>query len=209
MPLPPVAATSTTATPSVLDIIDKVVKILAVLIGGAWAYLNYRRGRTFKKRLELTICGNTISRNGVLLLSGSAQLKNVGLSKVPIQQKGTAILISDLRAGSSLAEPTEAAEELALVREVFKDHGWIEPGETIEDSFLLQLPANEERIGLKLGLRIVAAHIEWNANAIVELGNANPSTAKPTVGAENCGTQSTAASKEGSDTAIAVPEPTA
>ena len=122
MPFPPIAATTTPAPPSVLDIIDKVVKILAVLIGGAWAYLNYRRGRTFKKRLELTICGKTISRNGVLLLSGSAQLKNVGLSKVPIQQKGTAILISNLHAGSSLVEPIEAAEALALVREVFKDH---------------------------------------------------------------------------------------
>lgn len=116
-----------------------------------WAYLNYVRGRTFKKRLELKICGKTLLCDAALLLSGSAELKNVGLSKVAIEQRGTAILIYDLKAASLLEqEPINAVEEGTLALSVFENHGWIEPGETIQQSFLLQLPEAQERIGIKL-----------------------------------------------------------
>jgi hypothetical protein len=125
-----------------------------------------------------------------LLLSGSAQLKNVGLSKVAIEQKGTGILVYDLKAASpSVREPMTPIEELTMVRSVFRDHGWIEPGETVDESFLLQLPENRDRIAIKLELRIVAGHIEWNANSIVELGN--PKLAVVQTPDEDCGSQST------------------
>jgi hypothetical protein len=153
---------------SILDIVDKVTKVLALVIGGAWAYLNYRRGRTFKKRLELKVTGKTAQEGKILFLSGTAQIKNVGLSKFPIEQRGTAILIFDLTPAASVTQPADFIEKRAGVRSVFKEHGWIEPGETIEESFLLQLPENEERVAMKLDLRVVAAHIEWNANCIVE-----------------------------------------
>jgi hypothetical protein len=195
-----------------LDIIDKAVKIAAVIIGALWGYLNYVRGRTFKKRLELTICGKTLRRGGALLLSGSAQLKNVGLSKVAIQQRGTAILIYDLKASSSVErEPISALEERTLVQSVFENHGWIEPGETIEESFLLQLPEKRERIGIKLELRIVAAHIEWNANSMVELENPSSASERPNGAVENCGTQSTGDGQDRSpvDETVAVPKPAA
>jgi hypothetical protein len=173
-----------------LDVIDKAVKITAVLIGASWTYLNYVRGRTFKKRLELKICGKTTGTSGTLLLSGSAQLKNVGLSKVAIEQQGTGILVYDLKATSRIvSEPTPPTEERTVVQTVFKDHGWIEPGETIEESFLLQLPKEKERIGIKLELRIVAAHIEWNANSIVEM--ADPSSEDVIqISKPECGSQS-------------------
>src|ERR1700683_1384896 len=96
---------------SLLDVIDKVTKIAALLIGGGWVYLNYRRGRTFEKRLELKISGKEIEGKGEPLLSGSAQIKNVGLSKFPIQQKGTAILVFDLKPSPPAKQPVEAAEE--------------------------------------------------------------------------------------------------
>lgn len=154
---------------SSLDIIDKATKIVALLIGGAWAYLNYVRGRTFKKRLELKISAKQLRSKAGPLLSGAVQMKNVGLSKFPIQQKGTAIIFSDLRPSPGATRPTEMTEEVVGVREVFKDHAWIEPGETIGEDFLLQLPESEDRIAMKLELRVVAAHIEWNANCIVEI----------------------------------------
>jgi hypothetical protein len=46
-PVPPGPTLSQHLT---LDVIDKLVKIAAVMIGALWAYLNYVRGRTFKKR---------------------------------------------------------------------------------------------------------------------------------------------------------------
>jgi hypothetical protein len=167
MVVPPVPAQSSPLS-SLLDVVDKATKILALLIGSGWAYLNYVRGRTFKKRLELKISGKRIQSRGVSLLSGAAQIKNVGLSKFPIEQKGTAILFFDLKPSASVTQPLEAAEERVGVREIFKDHAWIEPGETIEENFLLQLPEDDARLAMKMDLRVVAAHIEWNANCIVE-----------------------------------------
>ncbi|MFZ1005665.1 MAG: hypothetical protein WAN65_02435 [Candidatus Sulfotelmatobacter sp.] len=154
---------------SLLDIVDKVTKVAAVLIGSAWTYLNYVRGRTFKKRLELTISARELKGRAALLLSGCAQMKNVGLSKFPIEQKGTAILFYELKPSGVTDQPAEPAEESVGIREVFKDHAWIEPGETIAEDFLLEVPENKERLAMKLDLRVVAAHIEWNANCIVEL----------------------------------------
>ena len=86
-----------------LDVIDKVVKIIAVILGGIWTYLNYVRGRTFKRRLEPKILGK-ISRGvrvDTWMVSGIAQAKNVGLSKVDIEASGTAIVIDDMILGTS------------------------------------------------------------------------------------------------------------
>lgn len=153
---------------SALDIIDKSTKVAAVIIGAAWGYVNYIRGRTFKKRLELNISARKLKGKTGLLLSGNAQMKNVGLSKFPVEQKGTAIVIYDLKeshVGDGLTEP---AKEIIGVLEVFKDHAWIEPGETVAEEFIVEIAENSERIALKLDLRVVAAHIEWNTNCIVE-----------------------------------------
>jgi hypothetical protein len=35
--------------------IKDVAEIIAVFVGGAWAYFNYFRGRTYKPRIELSL----------------------------------------------------------------------------------------------------------------------------------------------------------
>jgi len=159
---------------SILDVVDKATKVIALLVGGAWAYLNYIRGRTFKKRLELKIAAKELKSKECLLLAGSVQMKNVGLSKFPVEQTGTAILLFDLIPALQSACLSEPLEESIGVREVFKNHAWIEPGETIAEDFLLQIPERVERLAIKLELRVVAAHIEWNANCIVGLPDESP-----------------------------------
>jgi hypothetical protein len=154
-----------------LDIVDKATKIAALFIAGAWGYLNYVRGRTFEKRLELKISAKEVKSKTGLLLSGNAQMKNVGLSKFPVEQKGTAILVYDLKASGVTDRLTEPIEDSIGVREVFKDHAWIEPGETVAEDFILEVPQNKERLAIKLDLRVVAAHIEWNANGILEVSS--------------------------------------
>jgi hypothetical protein len=156
-----------------LDVVDKGVKIAAVLIGGIWTYLNYARGRTFRRRLEPCISGK-ISPGvsaGAWMVSGIAQVKNVGLSKVDIEKEPTAIMIDDLVLGATAKGTPKLLEQRIPggVFDVFDLHRWIEPGETIEQSFAVPLPANPNRAGVKLRLRIVSRHkffksIEWNAD---------------------------------------------
>lgn len=160
----------------VLDVIDKGSKIVGILIAGAWGYLNYRRGRTFEHRLEPTISGKLINSRGIWILTGVAQLKNVGLSKASIQQRGTAVELHDLVlavSGNCSARVTRV--DLAVL-EVFEEHAWIEPGETIDHSFIRALPVRTDRVGVRLGLRIISDDIEWNADSIAELPGAAPPT---------------------------------
>jgi hypothetical protein len=154
---------------AVLDVIDKVTKILALIVGAGWVYLNYLRGRTFKHRLEPNISGKISRSKGILLLSGLAQVKNVGLSKVLIQQTGTAIEVLNCILAESQTGPPFLSDQDITVRSVFEAHGWIEPGEQIEESFLIPVPEGSGTVAFRLGLRIVSEGIEWNADSIVEI----------------------------------------
>jgi hypothetical protein len=94
----------------------------------------------------------------------SVQLKNVGLSKVAISQEGSAIRVF-------ATDPTKtdgAAEwQRAITVGVFEKHGWIEPGETITDQALVSVSGVGHK-AIKLELRLVGDHIEWNALCIIE-----------------------------------------
>jgi hypothetical protein len=160
------SAASQTRLSEVLDIIDKATKIIALFIGGAWAYLNYLRGRTFKRRLEPSIAGKTIRAKDTVLLSGVAQVKNVGLSKVGIEQRGSAIEV--LGMVKLPTSKTALGTRHIAVLSVFKVHGWIEPGELIEESFVVPVPEDAEIVAFRLRLRIVSKGIEWNCDSIVE-----------------------------------------
>jgi hypothetical protein len=154
---------------AVLDIVDKAVKVAAVLIAAAWGYLNYRRGRTFKRRLEPRISGKIFCRDGTWLLCGEAELKNVGLSVVTIEQKGTAILVDDCVMVTDPSSSSRVVQERVAVLEVFKAHGWIEPGESIKQSFLNALPSRADRVAARLRIRIVSHKTEWNDDSIAEI----------------------------------------
>jgi hypothetical protein len=166
---PAAQAAAPSSLSTFLDIVDKVVKVAAVFIAAAWGYLNYRRGRTFKRRLEPKISGKIFSSNGSWVLSGVAQLKNVGLSVVTIEQQGTAIVVDDLLVITDPGKPARIASEGVAVLEVFKAHGWIEPGEPIEQSFLITLPERANRVAARMRLRIVSHGTEWNDDTVAEV----------------------------------------
>jgi hypothetical protein len=154
---------------AILDIVDKAVKVAAVLIAAAWGYLNYRRGRTFKRRLEPRISGKIFCRDGTWLLCGEAELKNVGLSVVTIEQKGTAIIVDDCLVVTDAGGSPRVTQERVAVLEVFKAHGWIEPGESIKQSFLNALPSRANRVAARLRVRVVSHKTEWNDDSVAEI----------------------------------------
>src|SRR5271168_3492517 len=71
-----------------LDVIDEVIKAIAVLVGAAWTWMNYRRSRTYAKKLELQLSGSSFRREG-LYVEINAGLKNLGASRHRPQQEGT------------------------------------------------------------------------------------------------------------------------
>jgi hypothetical protein len=151
----------------VLDALEKAFTILAISFGGVWAYFNFFKGRTYRPRLEVKASGRLVTRGGTDYLVSTAHLKNVGLSKVEIKQEGTGLLVSNYDVETTVPEIISVQDDLLTVFPVFEKHGWVEPGELIEDQRLIALPAGKH-VALRLGLRITASGIEWNSWTIIE-----------------------------------------
>ena len=154
------AAPAVQEQPSPLDMVEKVLKIVAYVVGASWVYFNYLRGRTYHQRLEPRLSGALVRDGKRDMVRAVVTVKNVGLSKVDIQQAGTGLRF--------LAwDETQRAgwRHLATV-EVFLRHQWIEPGETIEDHAVIAEDLTSI-IAVKLDLSVTSGRFMWQAVAVL------------------------------------------
>ncbi len=141
---------------------DLFWKIALAAAGGAWTILNYLRGRTFRRRLELKVTGEILIESDIRFLSIVATIKNVGLSKARIFQEGTWVKIFRLQKKTQ-------SDALALPHEtrlgtgpIFAAHGWVEPGEEVNDVLFVQLPAKTpEDIAVRVEFRVKSQERRW------------------------------------------------
>ena len=136
----------------VFDIIEKVIQLLAVVIGAIWVWANYLLNRTHRARLEARITAEVLQLEGgfVKIVLG---LKNVGLSKVDILQEGTAARIYSFEARSS----SKPYWKHRLSVPIWNSVTWVEPGESCEEQQLLPIPI-ALRSPIKFELFIVCQH---------------------------------------------------
>jgi hypothetical protein len=150
-----------------LDQTDEVVKIIALVVGGGWAYMKFAKGRIFHTRLEASVSGSCFRYDQRDYVIASIRIKNVGASKADLQMRGTALIISGCaRVQDTFGERPVDWIELN-VKAIFEDHDALEPSELIEDSLLIDVPAH--LIAVKLELRVVANGIESTAKTIIEV----------------------------------------
>lgn len=151
-----------------LPVADATIKFIALLVGAAWTWMNYWRGRTHKHRPVLETSGKLFKKNGRLYLSVVGRLKNVGQSKYEIEREGTACEVW------ALTEDAPAPGELIWTSDVFIEHRWMEPGGQTEDALLIEVPAHlseDTIVALRIGLRLVSAGVESNVSSIVEVAD--------------------------------------
>lgn len=156
---------------TVLEDAKTISEIFAIFVGGFWAYYRFFRGRTFRPRLEFLVSASVQRTGSSSELLAYLQMKNVGLSKVEISQRG-----SGLRVFRSLPaspdDPTHVRWERLVTLPVFENHAWIEPSETIKEQMLLRVVLAEST-AVKCELRIVSQKrgrkIEWNECFILPL----------------------------------------
>jgi hypothetical protein len=141
-----------------LDVADKGIKALAVMVGAAWTHINFLRSRTFKRKVESSVSGKMFVKEGRYYVLVSCRLHNVGQSKYPIKQKGTYLEAMTLDPGG---------RRRLKGAEIFEDHGWIEPGEQIEEPLVLAIPDPKTYVALRLNMRVVSKTVEWNASCIL------------------------------------------
>jgi hypothetical protein len=151
-----------------LGYIKTIAEIFGIIVGGLWAYYKFFKGRTFRPRLELSVSGKTFRSEKLTHLMATGQIKNVGLSKLGLSQKGTALRILSKEPIQSKAAPAIVEWKHLVTLTIFENHQWIEPGETIADELLLVLGNAGYHKVVKVELRIVAGGIEWNSLAIID-----------------------------------------
>jgi hypothetical protein len=144
-----------------------IAEVIAIVVGGIWTYFNYFRGRTYRPRLECSLKINLVKDHSKSFLDVTANLKNVGLSRVKIKQEGTGVLIYALQPQLNPSVPVLSHWNSDYrVFEVFKDHGWVEPGEPISQPLLVQLP-HEPALAYRVVLKLNSGQIWWTAEEIV------------------------------------------
>lgn len=162
-----------------IDSSQKIITALGIIIGGLWAYIKFFRGRTFRPRLELTNVGKVIRTGPIECLLVKVQLKNVGLSivKLSLDLTYVEIYLFDTETAEPEQELCRVPWDRPLPYEVFQDHGWIEPGETITDELLFQLPQSGQitcRVDLIVSSRgrswlfFKSEGLRWNSKSVVE-----------------------------------------
>lgn len=150
------------------DTFEHVTTGIAFIVAGIWAYHRYVKTREDKPRLEPSISAEPVPFGGAQYMLVTLQIRNTGVCDVDISQKGTGLEVSVMTRGSANGNAAPAAWAAPPVYEVFENHQWIEPGETITDQVLVDTPPDEQLI-LKLDFRLYSQknHVRWQAVAIV------------------------------------------
>jgi len=143
---------------------EHIATVAALIVGGLFAYYKFFKGRVFVPRLETGLLVKSICKGGTSYLIASLELKNVGLSRVDIHQKGTALGISSYEGPQP---PVKTAQNVPWKKlksfSVFERHKWIEAGETIKDELMVAIP-NCEKLAFRLEFRLIGSRTELTSN---------------------------------------------
>lgn len=151
-------------------VVQSAFGILALSLGGLFAYWKFFMGRTFHPRLEPGISATARNEANQTFLSVVCRLKNVGLASVDLDRANSAIrvLLQTLDLPPEDVEEVDWPEDSNLTVDVFQHHEWIEGGETIEDAHLFVLPYVQNQT-CRVELRVVHSRRklkdrlkEWN-----------------------------------------------
>jgi hypothetical protein len=155
---------------TILDAANKAVQTTAIIVGGVWAYYRFVKGRIHRPRLEIVLEGEAFRRDGRDYAIVSISLKNVGVTDVKIQQKGSALRVFGC-VNRSEDEPSLDSDidwNRIITLSIFEKHGWIQSSELIHDKLLVSLPSMQ--IALRLDVRIVSKGLVWRGRGMVHLG---------------------------------------
>jgi len=149
-----------------LDAISKIVTILAILIGGFWAYFKYIRGRLFHPRLELHIDGKVITRSEIPHLLLNYEIKNIGSSKVNLDNDASGIRILKYTPSNDSLEIESADWKHIGSFPILEKHSWVESNEIIKESSLYSITDPVNTV-YRADLRIVGRKKSWETLGII------------------------------------------
>lgn len=157
-----------TKTKDFTDAFRNVTQGLAFIAGGFWAYFKFVKGRTFQESLSPVVTGRFASIDGGVFLVVTTQIKNVGLSQITFNQKGSVLIVFEYAPGGGSQIITVADRRLTSFAALDENDRYIEPGETIEMQRLISIPGSL-KVAYRLELEIVSTNgYIWHATTIVD-----------------------------------------
>lgn len=130
-----------------------IVTAAAVIVGGYWAWFKFIRGRTFVARLSIELDGQWRHTDGMTVLHVRVTVKNIGASKVALNQFGSGLKVSFPYAAGYHQVAWDRVRwddgetpDNSLNVKVLKQHTWIEPGEAVSDELLLHIEGMRRRL---------------------------------------------------------------
>jgi hypothetical protein len=164
-------------TINILTIAEKSFTVLAIIVGGLWAYYNYFKGRIYRTRIEPRILGEVCVTDGITYLTVNIQLKNAGVSKVDLQARGSGFRVYAYKMREEVSKTKFVEWNRLATFPIFSDHGWIESGETIVEEHLVEIPG-DDHLALMLELRAVAHKVAFKSRSVVTISEKHLSLAK-------------------------------
>ncbi len=161
-----------------------------LLAGGIWAFYRFRRGRTFRQRLEVTVAGRVDSATGLrtserlLYLAVTVKIRNIGDGAVTIDAGADLLTIEALQVPEG-GPPWDAGWNSLLDLGLDRFHGGLtlEPDEPVEEQRLLGLPDSGYgalRIAAQVGSR--KAGKRWDHATVVIIDRRVDNGGKEAVG---------------------------
>ena len=145
-----------------LDLADKLIKLVAVILGGIWTYWNYRKSRTYQQKLELEIDGTVFTR-GDLYGEVKLTVRNIGNTQHSVEHDGTFCELSVIK--------EDLTEQSVQLLDAFTEEDSLEPGELMKDVLYWSVPAPVDGIvWVKLTLLVVSNGVQWSSADLIRIG---------------------------------------
>jgi hypothetical protein len=158
------------ATKDIVDVVSKIITALATILGGAWAYYRFVKGRVFQPRLTLTAKARQLQIRTTEYVLLTIELSNVGLSRIDLDS--TTLRVCSL-VGNAVAKTVSVPRRVRLrTCRVLLAHSWIESGEVLNEQNLLILPPNHNS-PILIDFRVVVQGVSLTATAIAESAHAD------------------------------------
>lgn len=150
-----------------IELVEKLTTILVLGLGAFGAYYKFLRGRIFRPRLQLDTGGRVVRDGDVTCLKVTAQIRNVGVSSVAFNTKGTGIHVYSYGPEYYYPRPHLAYWQLLGSFRIFENQEWIESGERINDALLIDIPP-QPKVAFKVELVVNAHRITFKNKVIIE-----------------------------------------
>ena len=161
---------------SLTKIVQSLVTTIALIAGGIWAYYKFVSGRINKPRMELDVkCAQHFFDGNIVRLNVKVSLKNLGLSKIAIDQESTALRVNKATIRSNSETEIDGVQEILWnhvgTLSLFCEHQWIEPSEIIHDQKVVECMPNGSVF--KIEAIVMTKKQEWYAACISALDEAS------------------------------------